>query len=343
MSSMLNLQRRHFVEKVVSKTPQLIFFAINRKDATQVKLKPIPSLNAYHSRLFHYNERDELTSLVLRRFHCRSQNEILFTVHDLFKLGWMAEVNVPSEIQQQELENPAWKERVVGKKRNLQEAFTLTAVVEKDSNCSAFYCHESGLRKHLETSGHFYGKSTSIHTKRARNNWIPPTSRNSPAIANDIMIAAVQNFDMHHRCYAEAELPVCDDHSLLLRLNQLDKQLFKLGFGLERSHSNERRSLKQLKFLHWWISLGETNVGGKISPERAEQWMRIVGTSKGEALFPNDSYMRANPNGARTFKFYELLDEYKLKSYCSKGSIYIRGLIEKAERSSTGNTTVMNE
>ena len=87
----------------------------------------------------------------------------------------------------QELENPAWNERVLGKKRKLQEAFTSTAVVENeiifrcpDSNCSTIYCHESGSQKYFETSGHFYGKSASIHTKREGNNWIPQTSRNSP-------------------------------------------------------------------------------------------------------------------------------------------------------------------
>ena len=63
--------------------------------------------------------------------------------------------------------------------------------------------------------------------------------------------------------------------------------------------------------------------------------MRIVGTSEGEALFPNDPYMKANVDGIRTFKFIELLDAFKLKSYASKGCAYITGLIAKIKSSSS--------
>jgi hypothetical protein len=52
-----------------------------------------------------------------------------------------------------------------------------------------------------------------------------------------------------------------------------------------------------------------------------------MGTSDGEKMFPNISFMKQNENGEKSFKFIEILTAYQLRGYAATK---IQIMVEKA-------------
>ena len=65
------------------------------------------------------------------------------------------------------------------------------------------------------------------------------------------------------------------------------------------------------------------------SSERAAEIVKLVGTEKGQSMYPEKDYMKANSNGKPTFKLLELLDLFQLKSYTSYQMPKIKEMIQK--------------
>ncbi len=86
-----------------------------------------------------------------------------------------------------------------------------------------------------------------------------------------------------------------------------------------------------MKFVKFWLEYGN-KTGNKISPERAEAIMKIVGTQEGFRRFPDDPYLVIKTEGKPYFSFIELLDCFQLRSYSSKPVSYVEKLIEKAKK-----------
>jgi hypothetical protein len=68
----------------------------------------------------------------------------------------------------------------------------------------------------------------------------------------------------------------------------------------------------------------------KVSPDKAMEMMKRMGTSDGEKMFPNISFMRHNENGETLFKFIEILTAYQLRGYAGQSSTKIQKMVEKA-------------
>ena len=250
-------------------------------------------------------------------------------------------INVPYLTSKQELELPRSQDTpVIGQKRKFKDQTTNDLPINADNkmhrcvdpDCAAMYCFQSGLQKHLAAGGHYYGSTAAIHTKKEREGWIPPKKRNCPERTNETMIKFIQDFSQHNSLMERDKETIMeedtDDSPLQFQPFTSGQRYFQVGFGTLKSTSPSRRSLAQKLFLKLWLSRGEADVSTKASPERAEQWMTIVGTHKGEDQFPDEEYIKANPSGIATFKFNELLNCFQLKSYASKGSKYIDRLLK---------------
>jgi hypothetical protein len=87
------------------------------------------------------------------------------------------------------------------------------------------------------------------------------------------------------------------------------------GFANKSSNPSSSYSASQMEFVVYIFELGVTNKNSRKNAHQAAQIMGLVGTKEGERLYPNDPYMKANPNGVCTFSLGEILGVYTFKSY----------------------------
>ena len=94
------------------------------------------------------------------------------------------------------------------------------------------------------------------------------------------------------------------------------KTLHLPGYARTKRWSTRNKySAKQLVFLRWGFSIGQKDPNQKLSAERAEELMKLVGTIEGEKRYPKDPYMKANSDGKPAFTRLECIEKYEIKSF----------------------------
>jgi hypothetical protein len=92
-----------------------------------------------------------------------------------------------------------------------------------------------------------------------------------------------------------------------------------LGYARKMRWSTRTKySGKQIGFLKWAFSLGQTNINRKLTAEKAAEVMKLVGTTKGAKRFPEEAYMKCSADGKPAFFRSELIEKYEIKSFFSR-------------------------
>lgn len=265
---------------------RVFFFVINREK--EVSIKKINYISSYHSRLFQYDQNQNQIQLTLRLHSFRSTKEkvldenslkSLYAGNALFTTNCVIN-ECTSDLDEansepirrkrkfkdieQKIANPTGAPSTEGISQNRLHCCT-------DPLCAAGFVRPANLQKHLQSGGHFYGKSGSIHTHRRIESWIPPTERISNEIVHDHMIDVVKNYEDQVDSDDTRKFRKVGDGAETLTpglhasWNGLIDEYFSFGYGEFKSPSREQKTMAQLKFILEWLKMGEESESGKQS------------------------------------------------------------------------------
>jgi hypothetical protein len=218
--------------------------------------------------------------------------------------------------------------------------------------CTAVYQKQGNLDNHIEAGKHWLGKSDVLKYTRTDDS---PTVRGGSEVIRDAVIeksaealAGVGGWRLGNERQLDQQMQLENSQTPLAtavylcidgKQRQLDRSsvLSKPGFALRGSCKLQKvlkkSRAKKFAFIVWVHGLGEKSVSGpnavKTAPERAAKLMRLVGTLEGQQAYPEDPYMVANEDGAKTFFYAELLHSSQIKAYMGKPHNYLVGLRDK--------------
>ena len=249
------------------------------------------------------------------------------------------------EIRGKRKEKKAAKEKIISvqlEEKIAEQRERSTAYFCPTKDCTAVFCYEVNLLKHVKNEVHWYGKSHTHQLKYTINrrnkegvitNTVPIKRVNQAIVADNILqFAAAQLADVCGNGVGTKK------HVGTLTSNDDDTgkgKVIAAGYAMKAPAAKNcyKKKSKKLGFIVWVHGLGEKKVSGngavKISPEQAERLMWIVGTNEGAAQYPNEEYMNTD-DGKKRFKLIELQDSYQLKGYLGKTRAVLVSMYDRA-------------
>lgn len=141
-------------------------------------------------------------------------------------------------------------------------------------HCAACFVHAGNLRKHLASNACYYGKSLATNTNKSRlrktkngeqKMWAPPKERSNPEFAKDQVILAAEkgNKSLIPRKKCQAAGDYGEKIEIPKKCFGI-QSLFPAGFAKLKSPKSIKKTIKQLKFVQFWLEIGDKETSGSI-------------------------------------------------------------------------------
>jgi hypothetical protein len=180
------------------------------------------------------------------------------------------------------------------------------------------------LEKHKAKGEHWISTAHSSNKRTADEEVLHMSQKPAGDILIELCQEASLSYCQQHTASRDVQPTYSRDHTVILwDGTEIVCSELRAGYASKSKLEAQHLSLAQMQFVIFAFELGEKCAADKLSPESAEELMKIVGTMTAVQKYPNEKYLSdalGDDAEVPVFKCYERMDSYTIKSHFSKAN-----------------------